>query len=392
MENNNSRNKKIEIKIYQDEKHLFLNLLKDDDDILLIKKNENNYINKLKNAIKTGLTILDKTEIVKKKLNIKKNSNYKVNNNSKNNILLSSEKFGIFKNNYLNQKSMPTTPNTNNKIKKYFKLKDKVRKKLFILNDRNYKRIQSSRTNKIINNKINNYFKSENYLPSKNLNISPYSSRNQNSPKNYTYNMENNKNKPNIINNRNKKKVCNLNNFSSNNLLKSHRILSSNKVLKPSFLLSDEEREPNIELLNKEFKIENKVKNTFNNTILKFDRNKLKFHSYKKIKKKIQILSERKISHKKKESMKEYYDIKKIFDVALRKKKKNTSDIKSSSLYHKGVLNKKNIYYKKAIRKYFSRPNREMKHEFTKNLKNRYFVVDTDNNPYKFRVFNSIYN
>ena len=118
MENNNSRNKKIEIKIYQDEKHLFLNLLKDDDDILLIKKNENNYINKLKNAIKTGLTILDKTEIVKKKLNIKKNSNYKVNNNSKNNILLSSEKFGIFKNNYLNQKSMPTTPNTNNKIKK----------------------------------------------------------------------------------------------------------------------------------------------------------------------------------------------------------------------------------------------------------------------------------
>ena len=312
---------------------------------------------------------------------MQKKTDYKNNNNSKNYTLLSLANIGVFQNNYSSRKSMPTSPNTKNKIKKLFKIKDKISKKLFILNDINNKRIQNSHFNKINNNE-NNYFNCEDYCSSKSLKIFPFSNKHKKTSSiQHTSKKENNKNKKNIYN---------LSNFSSNNLLKNNRLLSINKALKPSFPLSDEERESKYEIFNKSFKIEKKMKNALNNIIYKFDKNKLKIHSNKNIKKKIQILSENK-KNKNKESMKEYYDIKKIFNAALKKKKNNISDIKSSSLFGKRILNKKNTYYKKTIRKYFSRPNREMKRELSKYLKNKHFIIDADNNPYKFRVFNSIY-
>ena len=90
--------------------------------------------------------------------------------------------------------------------------------------------------------------------------------------------------------------------------------------------------------------------------------------------------------------MKEYNYIKKIFAEVCKKKDKNINEIKSTSLSHKNILNKKQKIYKKAVRKFFVKPNREMKAELAKYLKNRNFIIDADNNPYKFKVFNSIYN
>jgi hypothetical protein len=57
---------------------------------------------------------------------------------------------------------------------------------------------------------------------------------------------------------------------------------------------------------------ERKIRNMFNNTILKFNRNKLKFHSPKNIKKRIAKLSETKVKNKNKNLMKEFYNVKSL--------------------------------------------------------------------------------
>ena len=64
-------------------------------------------------------------------------------------------------------------------------------------------------------------------------------------------------------------------NINSNRTLKTHRVLSANKTLKPFNPSFPEDGKEKHHILNKA-KIERKIKNTFNNTILKFDKKKIK--------------------------------------------------------------------------------------------------------------------
>ena len=381
-------NNKKEKQYYQKEKELFLHYFKDRDDIFLIRKNQNNYINKLKSSINSGLTLLNETEIIRERYELKKkkkniqlknnftNSTY---NNSKNNIMSSSKEIKAFPKNSINQKSIPTSPNTNKKIKNFFTLNDAIRKKLFILDYKKSKRIKSSYTNQDDSKKVNNFV--NNSTMSKDL-IIPCYYNTKRITMDSAYNIQS-------YNNKNNKSI--IKNVNSNRTLKSHRVLSANKTLKPFHPSFPDGGKEKHHIFNKA-KIERKIKNTFNNTILKFDKKKFKFFSHKKIRKNIQKLSENKNSIKIKESMKKYYDVKKIFDNCVKKKKKSISDLKNNSLSCRRILNKKKSDFKNTVRRYFSGPNREIKKEFSKYIKNRYFIIDGDNNPYKFRIFNFTHN
>ena len=378
------RNKKENL-YYQKEKELFLHLLKDKDDIS--KKNvHNTYITKLKNSINNGLILLDKTEIVNDKDKIKKrnffikNNNTFSNNNSKNNLKIISSWKNINKRNYLNQNNMPTTTDANKIIKNSFEEKHNIQKKILSYKNRNNRRIKSSYTYREKNN-INKYFNSDYFETSKEFHISQRFNKSKKLNMFPTYSIES----------YNKEKIFNRNSYNTNNSLKSRKTLISKIIDKPFLSSSPKESKEKNDLFLKKFKVEKKVKHKINSTLLKFDRKKLKFYSNKKIKKCVQKLSENK-TNKNKHSMKEYFSIKKIVEDVMRKKKKNVNEFQRSSSFYKRILNKKNFIYKKAIKKYFSGPNREMKSELSKYIKNRYFIVDADNNPYKFRIFNSMHN
>ena len=382
MENvNNKENKKNNI-FYDKEKELFLRILKDKNDNLHDKKIYNKYLNKLKCIINNGLVLLDKTEIVKE--NKEKNRNLLIANNnpnnknaSKNNINKTLKKIEILKKSNLIQNSLPTSPNRRRTINIYFKEKNEIKKNLFFLNDRNTRRIQSSYTQREKNNNKNNYFKLNSIFQesSKYLNIS-----NINKSKKLTI-------LPNS--NRKKEKLSNIYNFSTNNSFKINNVLFTKTNSKPFLLLSPKKTEEN--LFHKKFKVEKSVKKAINKTILKYDKNKLKIYSNKKIKKSVLKLCENKKNIKNKKSMKEYYNIKEIFDEVVKKKRRSTTDFKRSSLFQKKMINKKNLFFKKAFKRYFSGPTREMKAELSKYIKNRHFIVDADNNPYKFKIFNSMH-
>ena len=388
MQNFNLKQNKKENLYYQKEKELFLHLLKDKDDISR-KKVHNTYITKLKNSINNGLILLDNTEILNDKDLIKKrnffikNNNTFSNNNSKNNLKIISSWKNINKKNYLNQKKMPTTTTDANKIiKNFFEEKHNIQKRILSYKNRNDRRIKSSYTCREKNN-INKYFNSDYFETSKEFHISQRFNKSNKINMYPTYSIESH----------NKEKIFNRNSNNTNNSLKSPKTLISKIVNKPFLSSSPNESKEKNDLFLRKFKAEKKIKRKINNTLLKFDRKKLKFYSNKKIEKCVQKLSENKINkihHK--DSMKEYFSIKKILDDVIRKKKKNVNEFQRSSLLYKKMLNKKNFIYKKAIKKYFSGPNREMKSELSKYIKNRYFIVDADNNPYKFRIFNSMHN
>ena len=376
------QNKKSKI-FYEKEKELFLHLLKETDDMSK-KKIQNTYIANLKNTINNGLIMLDKTEIINEKNKIIRsnisNKNYNTSKkNSINNLKIISllknvENFG---NNFLIQKNMTTIPNANKNLKNFIEEKHKIQKKLFLFNNRNNRKIQScySYGEK---NKNKKYFNSDYFEVIKKFNISSQFNKPKKLRKNPTYSIDDYK--KNL-------KQHKRNNYKSNNSLKSPRALIL-KIKDKSFLSSspkESKAKHNI------FKgIEKRVKHEINSTIFKFDRKKLKLYSIKKIKKTFQKLSENKINNKNKNSMKEYFNIKKIFEDTMKKKKKNVNEFKRKSLSYKRILNKKNKFYKSTIKKYFSGPNREMKAELSKYIKNRHFIIDEDNNPYKFRVFNSL--
>ena len=382
MENvNNKENKKNNI-FYDKEKELFLRILKDKNDNLHDKKIYNKYLNKLKCIINNGLVLLDKTEIVKE--NKEKNRNLLIANNnpnnknaSKNNINKTLKKIEILKKSNLIQNSLPTSSNRRRTINIYFKEKNEIKKNLFFLNDRNTRRIQSSYTQREKNNNKNNYFKLNSIFQesSKYLNIS-----NINKSKKLTI-------LPNS--NRKKEKLSNIYNFSTNNSFKINKVLFTKTNSKPFLLSSPKKTEEN--LFHKKFKVEKSVKKAINKTILKYDKNKLKIYSNKKIKKSVLKLCENKKNIKNKKSMKEYYNIKEIFDEVVKKKRRSTTDFKRSSLFQKKMINKKNLFFKKTFKRYFSGPTREMKAELSKYIKNRHFIVDADNNPYKFKIFNSMH-
>ena len=382
MENvNNKENKKNNI-FYDKEKELFLRILKDKNDNLHDKKIYNKYLNKLKCIINNGLVLLDKTEIVKE--NKEKNRNLLIANNnpnnknaSKNNINKTLKKIEILKKSNLIQNSLPTSPNRRRTINIYFKEKNEIKKNLFFLNDRNTRRIQSSYTQREKNNNKNNYFKLNSIFQesSKYLNISKI-----NKSKKLTI-LPNSNHK--------KEKLSNIYNFSTNNSFKINNALFTKTNSKPFLLSSSKKTEEN--LFHKKFKVEKSVKKAINKTILKYDKNKLKIYSNKKIKKSVQKLCENKKNIKNKKSMKEYYNIKEIFDEVVKKKRRSTTDFKRSSLFQKKMINKKNLFFKKTFKRYFSGPTREMKAELSKYIKNRHFIVDADNNPYKFKIFNSMH-
>ena len=373
-----SQKKKKDNIFFQKEKELFLNILKDKDDILIQRKLQNKYINSLQNSISNGLILLDKTEInrIQKKKLVIQNNNFENTKNEFTYRISPLKKYGILKNRYLSEKTVVTTPNSTKYLINDFNIRNTMRKKLFALSDRNTRRIQSSHTQKEIKKDIYyDYFKS-----SKDLNISPIIRKTKKLSKNPTDKKYSKK-----------KNFHNLQNFNSYyNSLESHRILSLKTLTKlPSPSSSIEKAEKKIGIFNTKVKTEKKIQKIFNNTILKFDRNKFKMYSKKKINSIVNKLSECKKNDKK---MKEYNYIKKIFAEVCKKKDKNINEIKSTSLSHKNILNKKQKIYKKAVRKFFIKPNREMKAELSKYLKNRNFIIDADNNPYKFKVLNSIYN
>jgi hypothetical protein len=326
--------------------------------------------------------LLDKTEIVKE--NKEKNRNLLIANNnpnnknaSKNNINKTLKKIEILKKSNLIQNSLPTSSNRRRTINIYFKEKNEIKKNLFFLNDRNTRRIQSSYTQREKNNNKNNYFKLNSIFQesSKYLNISKI-----NKSKKLTI-LPNSNHK--------KEKLSNIYNFSTNNSFKINNALFTKTNSKPFLLSSSKKTEEN--LFHKKFKVEKSVKKAINKTILKYDKNKLKIYSNKKIKKSVQKLCENKKNIKNKKSMKEYYNIKEIFDEVVKKKRRSTTDFKRSSLFQKKMINKKNLFFKKAFKRYFSGPTREMKAELSKYIKNRHFIVDADNNPYKFKIFNSMH-
>ena len=383
MQNFDLKGNKKENLYYQKEKELFLHLLKDKDDISR-KKVHNTYITKLKNSINNGLILLDNTEILNDKDLIKKrnffikNNNTFSNNNSKNNLKIISSWKNINKKNYLNQKNMPTTTDANKIIKNFFEEKHNIQKKILSYKNRNNRRIKSSYTYREKNN-INKYFNSDYFETSKEFHISQRFNKSKKLSMYPTYSIES----------YNKEKIFNRNSNNTNNSLKSRKTLISKISNKPFLSSSSKESKEKNDSFLKKFKAEKKIKRKINNTLLKFDRKKLKFYSSKKIEKCVQKLSENK-TNKNKHSMKEYFSIKKIVEDVMRKKKKNANEFHRSSLFYTRILNKKNFIYKKAIKKYFSGPIREMKSELSKYIKNRYFIVDADNNPYKFRIFNSI--
>ena len=382
MDNLFLQKKKKENIFCKNEKELFYNFLKDKDDILIQKKMHNNYINSLQNSINNGLILLDKTEINKENYKIKKR-NLVIKNNFNNTKNESRDKnsswknFGVLKNKYLSQKTLLTTPNSNKNKRNDFNIKDKVRKKLFILKGENKRRIQSCRKHRETskNDFFSDYFKSSKYL-----NISPIIKKTKKLKKNQTVEKYSKTNNYYI-----------LNDFNSHNYsIKNYGILSLKTFTnRPSSSSSIEKAEKRIGLFNNKFKIEKRIKKILNNTVLKFDRNKFKIYSNKKIFNTANKLSESKKSN---EKLKEYKYVKKIYEEVYKKKKKSSNEIRSSSLSHNRILNKKQLIYKKAIRKYFAKPNREMKDELSKYIKNRNFIIDADNNPYRFKIFNSIYN
>ena len=85
--------------------------------------------------------------------------------------------------------------------------------------------------------------------------------------------------------------------------------------------------------------------------------------------------------------MKEFYNVKTIVTDIMKKKKKTIIEFKNKSLSYKRIQNEKKLFFKKALRQYFSPPNREMNVELSNYIKNRYFIVDENNNPFKFRIF-----
>ena len=383
MENINNKENKKDNTFYDKEKEFFLNILKDKHDNFNNKKIYNKYLNKLKYIINNGLELLDKTEIVKE--NKEKNRNILITNNlpnnknaSKNNIIRTLKKNEIFQKSNLFQKSLPTSPNRRRTIKNYFKDKNEIKKNLFFLNDRNRRRIQSSYTCREKNNNKKNYFNFNSVFQesSKDLNISNINKSKKLSILPTSYH--------------NKEQLSNIYNFSTNNSFKVHKVLFTKKNSK-AFLSSSPRKTEENDLFHKKFKVEKSVKKAINKTILKFDKNKLKFYSNKKIKKSVQKLSENNKNNKNKKTMKEYYNIKKIFDEVIKKKRRSTSDFKRSSLFQKKLLDKKHLFFKKAFKRYFSGPTREMKAELSKYIKNRHFIVDADNNPYKFKIFNSMH-
>ena len=384
MENyKNKENNKDNI-FYDKEKELFLHILKNENDNIHNKKMYNKYLNKLKYIINNGLELLDKTEIVKenreKKRNILlTNNNHNNKNASKNNINKILKKKDILHKNNIFQKSIPTSPNRRRTIKYYFKGKNEIKKNLFFLNDRNTRRIQSSYTQREkSNNNKNSYFNFNSIFQesSKDLNIS-----------------NNNKSKKLSLiptSYHNKDQLSNIYNFSTNNSFKIHKVLSTKNNSKP-FLSSSPKNSEEKDLFPKKFKVEKRVKQAINRTILKYDKNKLKFYSNKKIKKTVQKLSETKKNTKNKSSMKEYYNIKEILDEVIKKKRRSTSDFKRNALLQNKIADKKNLFFKRAFKRYFSGPTREMKAELSRYIKNRNFIVDADNNPYKFKIFNSMH-
>ena len=227
--------------------------------------------------------MLDKTEIVKENKEKKRNllitnNNDNSKNSSKNNINQNLKKIEILKKNNLIQKSLPTSPNRRKTMKNYFKEKNEIKKNLFFLNERNSRRIQSSYTHREKNNINNNYFIYNSIFQesSKDLNISKYNKSKKISKLPTSYH--------------NKEQLSNIYNFSTNNSFKIHKVFFTKQNSKP-FLSSSPKKTEENNLFHKKFKVEKKVKETINKTILKFDKNKLKLYTNKKINKSVLKLS-----------------------------------------------------------------------------------------------------
>jgi hypothetical protein len=323
-----------------------------------------------------------------KKKDLLKNNNSKNNLNNKKNskkiLYCSGRNSNFLQNNFKSERSLLTSPNSNKKNKDFFSLRDAFLDKFFVLYNRNTPRIKSSYTHQNETQKTSNcintnYFtlnKDSKIFPSfnktKGFSLYPYNSK---SKKIKSYNFSNSGS-----------------NYNSNKSLNSHRMLSPKKPLKPFKTLSPEKEKIFISPINSiysnnklKLRAERKIKNIFNNTILKFNRNKLKIHSSNNIKKRIEQLSETKIKNK--NTMKEFYNVKTIVTDFMKKKKKTAIEFKNKSLSYKRIQNEKKLFFKKALRQYFSPPNRDMKVELSNYIKNRYFIVDENNNPFKFRIF-----
>ena len=382
-------------KAFFKEKDLFLRLIKNKEDTLFHKKCHNKYMNDLKSTISDGLTILSETgfdserhETKKKDLLNSNNSQNKLNNkNSAKKILYSSGRnLNFLQNNIKSKRSLLTSPNSNEKNKDYYSLRDAFFDKFFVLYNRNSPRIKSSYTHQNEIHKTNNFINSNYFTLNKDSKIFPSFNKTKGFSL-YPYNTKNKKNKSNNFSNPGS-------NYNSNKSLKSHRMLSPKKPLKPFKTISPEKEKYFINPINSiysnnklKLRAERKIKNIFNNTILKFNRNKLKFHSPKNIKKRIEKLSEAKEKNKNKNLMKEFYSVKTIVTDFMKEKKKTEKEFKNKSLSYKRIQNEKKLFFKKAFRQYFSPPNRDMKIELSNYIKNRYFIVDENNNPFKFRIF-----
>ena len=396
MEDIESLLSKKKEKSFFKEKDLFLRLIKNKEDTLFHKKCHNKYINDLKTTISDGLTILSETgfdserrETKKKDLLNNNNSKNKLNNkkNSKKILYNSGRNLKFLQNNIKSERSLLTSPNSNSsneKSKDYYFLRDAFFDNFFVLYNRNSPRIKSSYTHQNEIHKTNNFINSNYFTLNKDSKIFP----SFNKTKRFSLNPYNTKNE-NIKRNNFSKPGSN---YNSNKSLKSHRMLSPKKPLKPFKTLSPEKEKNFINPINSinsnnklKLRAERKIRNMFNNTILKFNRNKLKFHSPKNIKKRIAKLSEPKVKNK--NLMKEFNSVKTIVTDFMKKKKKTAIEFKNKSLSYKRIQNEKKIFFKKAFRQYFSPPYREMKVELANYIKNRYFIVDENNNPFKFRIF-----
>jgi len=378
------------------EKELFLRLIKNKEDTLFHKKCHNKYMNDLKSTISDGLTILSETGFdserheTKKKDLLNNNNNKLINSNKKNSkkiLYTSGRNLNFLQNNIKSERSLLTSPNSNKKNRNYFSLRNAFLDKFFVLYNRNSPRIKSSYTHQNEIHKTNNFINSNYFTLNKESKVFP-SFNKTNGFSLYPYNAKDKKIKSKNFSNPGS-------NYNSNKSLTSHnRKLSPKKPLKPFKTLSPEKEKKFISPINSiysnnklKLRAERKIKNIFNNTILKFNRNKLKFHSPKNIKKRIAKLSEAKVKNKNKNLMKEFYNVKTIVTDFMKKKKKTAIEFKNKSLSYKRIQNEKKIFFKKAFRQYFSPPNRDMKVELSNYIKNRYFIVDENNNPFKFRIY-----
>lgn len=382
----NKKGKKIDLY----EKDLFLHLLKEKKDILLQKKYHKKYMDNLKFTISDGLILLndfeinsDKQEARKRDLQIKKNFlNNIIHNNSniRNKLFPPSKKIELFQKNTESEKTILRTSNSFKRPKNYFTLREIMFNKYHIIN-RSSPRIRSSLTNRDRNYKLKEFFNS-NFSTKKDSHFSP----SFNDRKNLTLYPSFNTTEEYKQN-----KICSrINNHNYNYTLFTDRVLSSKKnALKTIFPSSPQTEDFNVRALNKiKNKAQKKIRNTFNNTILKFNRNKLKIDANRKnIKKRIKKLSESKVNNKYKDSMKEYFGVKKMVEDLIKKKKKKSLEFKKKALSHKKFQNQTKLYFKKAFKLYLSPPFKEMKTELSNFFRNKYFIVDEDNNPYKFRVF-----